>query len=455
MVRRILLTLIFSFSLLNFSPAQAWYPLQSGITSDFGVLATATYNGQLYAGGWFYQAGGLLVNNMARWNGFNWDSVGSGLTGGQNYVAALCVYNGKLYACGSFYSAEGLPANNIAVWDGSHWDTVSTKGLGYCGGGTGWADAMAVYNGKLYVAGAFCSAGGITAENIACWDGSKWDSVSSGINDSVNALTVYNGKLYAGGIFTRAGYRTVSNIASWNGIAWDTVGLGTNGAVFALQAYKSDLYAGGGFSMAGSITAKYIARWNDVSWSAVGAGFTGSTGVEAFGVFNSLLYTGGAFTKCGTLATNNIAVWNGSVWDTVGTKGINNTVDAFAVLDSTLYAGGIFTRAGNVNALNIAAWGGVSLGVNEVNCEGEEVRVYPNPNNGIFTISLSHAEPVSASQPIIEIYNILGEKVNIGLLEQIQYDYVLDIGNQPAGIYLYRIVNQLGGVVGQGKIIIE
>ncbi len=453
MVKKILLSFIFSFALLQFNWAQAWYPLQSGITSDFGVLATAAYNGQLYAGGWFYEAGGVTANNMARWNGLTWDSVGSGLTGGQNYVAALCVYNGKLYACGSFYSAEGLPANNIAVWDGSHWDTVSRQGLGYCGGGTGWADAMEVYNGKLYVAGAFCSAGGITAENIACWDGTRWDSVSSGINDSVNALAVYNGKLYAGGIFTRAGQRTVSNIASWNGTVWDTVGAGTNVAVYALKAYNSELYAGGGFSLAGGNPAKYIAKWNDITWSAVGAGFTGSTGVEAFCVFNSLLYTGGAFTKCGTLTTNNIAVWNGTVWDTVGTKGINNTVDAFAVLDSTLYAGGIFTRAGNVNALNIAAWGGLSLGVNEVNRENEGVRVYPNPNKGVFKIEFAGAQNFVPGK--IEIYNVLGGRVLTEFLRSTQDDNVMDLTNQPSGVYFYRIVNQSGGLIGQGKIIIK
>jgi len=455
MIRKIVLSFIFSFSFFIFSFGQAWYSVGDPIRSDYGILTEAVYNGELYAGGWFYSFGDVQTNNMARWNGAAWDSVGLGLTGGQNYVASLCVYNGKLYAAGAFFAAEGLPANNIAVWDGSHWDTVSTKGLENCGNGTGWADAIAVYNGKLYVAGAFCHAGGITALNIACWDGSKWDSVSSGINDSVNALAVYNGKLYAGGQFTRAGKTTVSNMACWDGISWSAVGSGTNNPVFALQVYNSYLYAGGNFTIAGGVSANYIARWNGAIWTNVGAGITGGTGVDAFCVFNGLLYTGGTFTKSGTLKINNIAAWNGTVWDTVSTEGINNTVDAFAVLDSNLYAGGIFTRAGNRDAVDIAVWSGASLGINTVQNNAESVHVYPNPNKGVFSVICHSNLPVGGSLPIIKIYNVFGEKVLTETLHSVQSGNLINLSSQPTGVYFYRITNESGGFLGEGKVVVE
>ncbi len=456
MNKKRLLTFIFSVSIFSAGFAQTWGPLGTGATSDWGLLTAATYNNELYVGGeWFYEAGNVPVNNIARWNGTSWNGVGSGLTGGQNYVAAMCVYQGKLYACGSFFAADGLPTNNIAVWDGSQWDTVTTKGLQYCGNGTGWADAMAIYNGKLYVAGAFCHAGGIKAENIACWDGTKWDSVSNGINDSVNALAVYNGKLYAGGQFTRAGKRNVSNIASWDGTKWDTVGTGTNAPVFALQAYSGSLYVGGNFTTAG-VAAHFIAKWNDANWSAVGAGVTGITGVEAFSVFNGKLYVGGLFSKAGALTANSIASWNGTAWDTLSTQGINYNLAALTVYDSALYAAGQFTRAGTSDAIDVAVWGKVNTsGMNEVAIRVEDVLVYPNPGNGKFTFTLSHAELVSASHPIIELYDIFGKKVFVATLKQVQGDNELNISTEPSGIYFYRIVNESGRVINQGKLVKE
>ena len=453
MDKKRLLPFVFIFSFFKFGYAQSWWhPLTTGITGDFGVLAEATYNGELYVGGWFYQAGNVTANNMARWTGWNWDSVGSGLTGGENNVDAMCVYNGKLYVGGAFFSAEGLPANNIAVWDGNHWDTVG-RGLKYCGGGgLGWADAMCVYNGKLYVAGAFCHAGGISANNSACWDGAKWDSVSSGINDSVYALAVYNGNLYAGGQFTRAGSQAVNNIAYWNGITWNAVGTGTNGPVLALAQYNNDMYAGGQFTLAGGNSAHFIAKWNGSAWTSVGGGIMGSGGVEALCVFNGLLYTGGLFNKSGTLTINNIATWNGTVWDTVGKEGVNNTVDAFAILDSAVFAGGEFTRAGNINALNIAAWGGVNLWVDKMESKVDNVIIYPNPNDGKFNINIT-GETVKINS--VEVYNMLGEKVCDKALNSVQKNFAVNLGSQPAGIYLYRLLDESKNLVNQGKMIIR
>ena len=95
------------------------------------------------------------------------------------------------------------------------------------------------------------------------------------------------------------------------------------------------------------------------------------------------------------------------------------------------------------------------LGIDKVAGENESIGVYPNPNNGVFTISLSHAELVSASQPIIEVYNILGEKIYNALLKQVQGDNSTDLTGQPNGIYLYRVVAASGELIGEGKIIVQ
>ncbi len=120
-----------------------------------------------------------------------------------------------------------------------------------------------------------------------------------------------------------------------------------------------------------------------------------------------------------------------------------------------------------------------STGTNEVKGESEKVKVYPNPNNGVFTIVLGHAElarpdesvgRVSASQPIIEIYDVLGEKIYFATLKQVQPartgtgggDNLINLSDKPDGMYFYRVLSEgtplgkeNGGLVGEGKIIIQ
>jgi hypothetical protein len=63
-------------------------------------------------------------------------------------------------------------------------------------------NAVAVWNGNVYVAGNFTMAGSATVMNIAKWDGTTWSALGSGLgaaSNNVSALCVYNGALYAGG----------------------------------------------------------------------------------------------------------------------------------------------------------------------------------------------------------------------------------------------------------------
>ena len=83
-----------------------------------------------------------------------------------------------------------------------------------------------------------------------------------------------------------------------------------------------------------------------------------------------------------------------------------------------------------------------------------EVKLYPNPNTGVFTVSY-HAELVSASQPLIEIYNVLGEQVYNATLKQVQGDNSINITNQPNGVYLYRVINKDAAILLSGRLIIQ
>ncbi len=101
-------------------------------------------------------------------------------------------------------------------------------------------------------------------------------------------------------------------------------------------------------------------------------------------------------------------------------------------------------------------------GINNISSANSSVSVFPNPNNGNFTVAFNQAEPISAclpnrqaSQPKIEVYNVVGQKVLNTTLKQVQGDNLIDLAGQPNGIYLYRVISENGDLIGEGKVIIE
>src|SRR6185312_361616 len=90
--------------------------------------------------------------------------------------------------------------------------------------------------------------------------------------------------------------------------------------------------------------------------------------------------------------------------------------------------------------------------INNLSTEGGAITVYPNPSNGIFTLSLSHPELVSGTQTI-EIYNVLGERVYNAMLKQVQHDFEIDLSSQPNGVYFYRVIANTGELIGEGKLV--
>jgi hypothetical protein len=275
-------------------------------------------------------------------------------------VLALAIdVSGSLYAGGEFITAGGVSANRIAKWDGAVW---SVLGSGMNGTAV-WALAIDG-SGNLYAGGDFTTAGGAPANNIAKWDGVTWSPLGSGMTGTyysyVSALSIdlkFSGNLYAGGVFTSAGGVNANNIAKWAGGAWSPLGAGLSGDwVHALAIDGSgNLYAGGYFNTAGVVSAGNIAKWDGAAWSPLGSGVNGD--VYALAIDGSgNLYAGGMFDTAGGVSANNIAEWDGIAWYPLG-SGINgtSTLSALAIDGSyNLYAGGRFTSAGGKGSSNIA-----------------------------------------------------------------------------------------------------
>jgi hypothetical protein len=337
---------------------EGWSPLGSGMNSI--VYALETVGDDLYVGGIFTTAGGVNARLVAKWNGSNWSPLGTGVTAPSNpSVWALeADSSGKLYVGGSFATAGAVSANNIAKWDGSNWSALGSGMSGY-GGDTRVRSLAVDGSNNLYAGGYFTTAGGVNANYIAKWNGTTWSPLGSGMNDRVSCLLVVGNTLYAGGRFTTAGGVSANRIAKWDGSAWSPLGSGMNDVVSSLAMDTSgNLYAGGIFTTAGGGSANYIAKWNGSIWSPVGSGVTSGTGSNANALAadgNGGIYVGGYFSKVGTLNVSNITRWDGSNWSALG-SGVESDVTVLKMAGDTLYAGGLFWEAGGTSARYIAKW---------------------------------------------------------------------------------------------------
>ena len=81
----------------------------------------------------------------------------------------------------------------------------------------------------------------------------------------------------------------------------------------------------------------------------------------------------------------------------------------------------------------------------------DNITLYPNPNNGQFTITVE-SEKLKVESNTVEIYNMLGQKVCTQLLIT-NYSSLINISDQPNGIYLIRILDNNGNLVSQKKVV--
>lgn len=234
----------------------SWSVLGLGIHGSVSALIIAGTN--LFAGGHFSTAGAVSAINVAEWSDNAWSALGLG-TGGDSYggsVYCLALDSfGNLYAGGSFDTAGGVLTNNVAEWAGGAWSALGS-GLGdnVC--------ALAVSGTNLFAAATtfYSQQAGYHTNYVAQWNGSSWLTMGSwsfgprlAFAYTPPSLAVSGNNLFAGGM--------PGNLSEWNGSSWSALGSGVNGGVsaFALDTY-GNLYVGGSFTTAGTNVSFNIAK---------------------------------------------------------------------------------------------------------------------------------------------------------------------------------------------------
>lgn len=156
------------------------------------IFALKLHQQQLYVGGGFVCDNNTNHKNIMRWNGLEWFPM----NGIEGKVLDLEVFQDTLYAAGKFnFKYDDKEYQNLAKWDGQRWLPVAETD-------TGTIYDMAVYQNKLFVAGAVKKVNTQTIGHIFSWDGYVVDNLAGGVKATV--LTLYASsqyKLMAGGIY--------------------------------------------------------------------------------------------------------------------------------------------------------------------------------------------------------------------------------------------------------------
>lgn len=167
----------------------------------------------LYAAGNFLYIG---TSDIVRWNGSTWSALPSIPTVvASDEIRALFVHDD---GSGPALYAGGRMPSNLQRWNGSTWTPVG-------GGVDGTVLALAEFADgpgppKLFVGGNFANAGGVPADDLACWDGTSWSAVGTSFTASgvvgLSAVDDANGRaLYAAGSNLRTGGTLLGSVARY------------------------------------------------------------------------------------------------------------------------------------------------------------------------------------------------------------------------------------------------
>jgi hypothetical protein len=171
----------------------------------------------------------------------------------------------------------------------------------------------------------------------------------------------------------------------------------------------------------------------------------------------SVTITQPATTLSVTSGSKQTSPCNGKVWATVtgGNPGYTYLWSPGGQTSDTatgLCDGNYCCSVTDANGCTVKTCVSLVLGVNNLQSGSADISIYPVPNPGSFT--LAFGRPLSGAA-VVEVYNVLGSKVYNELLTSTQQDHLINMTEQPAGIYFLRVLNSDGTLAGEGKIIIE
>lgn len=291
-----------------------WDPsLSAGITGP--LSSVLFFNNNIYTAGYVsYNINGNQYSGVGVWDGTSRSIIP--ISSGQlDYPYRLYEHQNNLFVWGLFNSIGGVLCDNIARYDGS-WHGYPSLNL-YPNLYTIY-DAV-VFQNELYISGLLPLQNGDFS--IAKFNGTNWIQVgnwpvASGIQ-GVYCFHEWNNNLYIGGYFDTNGGFAGNGIVRWDGSNFYPLSSGLSGNVEDIIDFNNELYACGSMNVAGNPAISFIAKWDGVQWQSVGTFDHAST---CFEKMNGKLYIGGVFQTVNGDTMNCITMYDPTVGITENDK---------------------------------------------------------------------------------------------------------------------------------------
>ncbi len=160
----------------------SWTPLGGGLegfcspeVSDLWVAGS-----NVYAVGSFFREPGSAtpLRGVGQWDGTTWNAIGSGLSQepsapcDEAWGLSACELDGELVIGGSWQKVDGQDIPFLARWDGADWKSFGS-------GVNGTVNALSEHDGTLIIGGDFTLAGSHTSRHFAIWT----PSIATGVGE--------------------------------------------------------------------------------------------------------------------------------------------------------------------------------------------------------------------------------------------------------------------------------
>ncbi|WP_110517151.1 hypothetical protein [Herpetosiphon llansteffanensis] len=232
------------------------------VVNNASHLVLASHQNELYLGSYPLVIDGQAYQNIARWNGTQWNEVGTGYDGlAFNLLSAA----DGLYAGGSIQPINSQSQGGIVRWDGTQWHDVG-------GGVTGQVVDLQIADDQLIIGGSFTSTTNLQLHNIAAWNGTNWNSFGNGVPNRVESLLMRADGLYALG---HVNYANVP-LHYWNGTNWTVLGQARyihyswiQFPKYSLVEFENEMYALGDLVINGQYRGVNRLVWRADHWESM------------------------------------------------------------------------------------------------------------------------------------------------------------------------------------------
>lgn len=320
--------------------AQQWIQLGKGLYGPGGDGSVAeqlySFNGKVYACGFFQYAGDNTAWSVAYWDGTSWQAHGEGIL--NEGINDLVMYQSQLLAFNMSGSKQP-----VYVWNGSSWQPFASGGLQ----NQTCIDAE-VYNQDLFV---------LCERSLFRYSGSTWDTIPGSylldMSTQGASIVVFKDELYIGG---------KQGLYKYSGTNIQPVWTASDVWIRRLRVFEDTLYiAGGTIGHVGSDTITGVATFDGTNLKGLEnplePQFTDQSWDDHFNdvaKIGNIVVAGGEVYYSTNHSNVNILMYDGVKWSTAGLLP-DERVKSLLTVGNTVYVAGWFFNASGIAFSNVAA----------------------------------------------------------------------------------------------------